>query len=243
RWPYCNHTATYMAVSITGGVCVADDQDFGQNFVLQAEDGIRDRTVTGVQTCALPIYLSWDLHPAEHPRLKDAVAAFVTQLKSYLPDTEVHMLVGMAPGADLLVVETALDLNVQVEAVLPMSLDQYAADFEPDALQHLKELLRHPRVHCVELRTDARESRDVAPLSSVDARNAMYANLTDTLIRRSSLLLALWDGRPSNLPGGTADTVLRYLGVHTDESQDADALGFVSEVEELGPGTRLVYWA
>src|SRR6202162_111267 len=62
-----------------------------------------------------------DLDPAELPRLKDTVAAFVTQLKSYLPDTEVHMLVGMAPGADLLVVETALDLNVQVEAVLPMS--------------------------------------------------------------------------------------------------------------------------
>ena len=183
-----------------------------------------------------------DLDPAELPRLKDAIATFVTQLKSYLPDTEVQLMVGMAPGADLLVAETALDLNVQLEAILPMSLDQYAADFEPDTLQHLKELLRHPRVHCVELRADGHESRDVAPLSSVDARDAMYANLTDTLIRRSSLLLALWDGRPSNLSGGTADTVLRYLGVRTDESQDADVLGFVSEVEELDPGTRLVYW-
>src|SRR2546429_5122681 len=153
------------------------------------------------------------------------------------------MVVGMAPGADLLVVETALDLDVRVEAVLPMSLDQYAADFEPDTLQHLKELLRHPRVHCVELRADAQESRDVAPLSSVDARNAMYAKLTDTLIRRSSLLLALWDGRPSNLSGGTADTLLRYLGVHTDESPHADALGVGSHVEELDPRTRLVYWA
>src|SRR5207249_7736437 len=28
-------------------------------FFFQAEDGIRDRNVTGVQTCALPIY--WDL--------------------------------------------------------------------------------------------------------------------------------------------------------------------------------------
>src|SRR5207248_4913122 len=27
-------------------------------FFFQAEDGIRDRTVTGVQTCALPIYAS-----------------------------------------------------------------------------------------------------------------------------------------------------------------------------------------
>src|SRR5207248_6833586 len=35
-------------------------------FFFQAEDGIRDRTVTGVQTCALPIYD----HPSpdDHPK-------------------------------------------------------------------------------------------------------------------------------------------------------------------------------
>src|SRR5437867_9279277 len=32
-------------------------------FFFQAEDGIRDRTVTGVQTCALPI-LQWNLNQA-----------------------------------------------------------------------------------------------------------------------------------------------------------------------------------
>src|SRR2546430_6320183 len=31
-------------------------------FFFQAEDGIRDLTVTGVQTCALPICLSISLH-------------------------------------------------------------------------------------------------------------------------------------------------------------------------------------
>src|SRR5699024_11412161 len=34
-------------------------------FFFQAEDGIRDRNVTGVQTCALPI----SLHSLEMPRL------------------------------------------------------------------------------------------------------------------------------------------------------------------------------
>src|SRR5205807_5033839 len=28
----------------------------------QAEDGIRDYKVTGVQTCALPIYIDWKIH-------------------------------------------------------------------------------------------------------------------------------------------------------------------------------------
>src|SRR5437762_8934410 len=36
-------------------------------FFFQAEDGIRDTSVTGVQTCALPIYARADdrLHPRE----------------------------------------------------------------------------------------------------------------------------------------------------------------------------------
>src|SRR5437867_7026896 len=32
-------------------------------FLFQAEDGIRDRTVTGVQTCALPILVGLELRP------------------------------------------------------------------------------------------------------------------------------------------------------------------------------------
>src|SRR5207249_9669541 len=34
----------------------------------QAEDGIRDRNVTGVQTCALPISHPYLLAPGAHPR-------------------------------------------------------------------------------------------------------------------------------------------------------------------------------
>src|SRR5207245_4434904 len=40
-------------------LCSVDDCAFNGmfNFFFQAEDGIRDATVTGVQTCALPIFL------------------------------------------------------------------------------------------------------------------------------------------------------------------------------------------
>src|SRR2546430_9018284 len=38
-------------------MCAARMQDVGDSFFFfQAEDGIRDLTVTGVQTCALPIW-------------------------------------------------------------------------------------------------------------------------------------------------------------------------------------------
>src|SRR5215208_1991018 len=36
-------------------------------FFFQAEDGIRDGHVTGVQTCALPIYLEGATHPRVDP--------------------------------------------------------------------------------------------------------------------------------------------------------------------------------
>src|SRR2546426_7966645 len=38
-------------------------------FFFQAEDGIRDYKVTGVQTCALPIYVSAHVHGGGHLRL------------------------------------------------------------------------------------------------------------------------------------------------------------------------------
>src|SRR5690606_40551814 len=40
-------------VSFSSGVC------FFISFFFQAEDGIRDFHVTGVQTCALPICMNW----------------------------------------------------------------------------------------------------------------------------------------------------------------------------------------
>ena len=41
----------------------------GENFFFffQAEDGIRDDLVTGVQTCALPIYQNSVVDPANFP--------------------------------------------------------------------------------------------------------------------------------------------------------------------------------
>src|SRR2546430_6881852 len=45
-----------MPASVSGAVAAGNDcRRAGVFFFFQAEDGIRDLTVTGVQTCALPI--------------------------------------------------------------------------------------------------------------------------------------------------------------------------------------------
>src|ERR1017187_10654907 len=47
-------------------------------FFFQAEDGIRDTSVTGVQTCALPIYIYVDIEDKDNVAVVDAKTLTVT---------------------------------------------------------------------------------------------------------------------------------------------------------------------
>src|SRR5437762_10823343 len=53
-------------------------------FFFQAEDGIRDTSVTGVQTCALPIYRRSTIsHPRVlHPRVRKSLIVSASRIAS-----------------------------------------------------------------------------------------------------------------------------------------------------------------
>jgi hypothetical protein len=171
--------------------------------------------------------------------LRDAVARFVDELRQLLPETPLRILVGMADGADLVVAQTAVDLGVSVEALLPMPLKDYAADFDAATFERLQQLLQQPQVRCVELTLPVGSA---VAASAMPLRDQLYANLTATLVRRSSLMLAVWDGQGSTLPGGTADTVLRYLGARNDSNAQEKEIEFVAASAEFEAAERLVYW-
>jgi hypothetical protein len=182
-----------------------------------------------------------DLHPAALGQLREAVAAILKQLAARLPNSELRIMAGMAAGADLLVVQTALELGFGVDAVLPMPLAQYAVDFDPESLALLEQLLAHPQVRCRELPLSASdEAAGVAPDSA--RRDARYLTVSQGLIRGCSLLIALWDGEPTLLPAGTADTVLRYLGVRTERNKADERVQFSDGPPEHEVPARLVYW-
>ncbi len=67
-------------------------------------------------------------------------------------------------------------------------------------------------------------------------------NVPDILVRRSSLLLALWDGAPSMRPGDTADTVARFLGMRIDHSDTAKAFEIATVLDSADVTAQLVYW-
>ena len=175
-----------------------------------------------------------NLDPSCKPRLAEQVRAFLEYLKGRLPQTEIRIMTGMAEGADLLVAELALQAGLQIDAILPMPLDEYLVDFDADSAITLRALILDARVHSAEL-----QPPDSTPAA---ARDALYANLTDTLIDKCSLLLALWDGQASPLPGGTADTVLRYLSARTHDGSSEREIVMVPAGSEPVWGEHFVYW-
>src|SRR5215469_2168119 len=180
-----------------------------------------------------------DLRADDLPQLRATVTTILRQLAEHLPDSELRITAGMATGADLLVAQTALELGFGVDALLPMPLEHYAADFDLDSFALLKTLLAHPEVRCHELPPSAAGAE---PGAAIPDRDVHYAKLTRYLVRGCSLLIALWDGESSPLPGGTADTVLRYLGVRTDRNKDDERLEFSDASPNADVPDRLVYW-
>src|SRR5436190_13799366 len=180
-----------------------------------------------------------DPHADDLVQLRGAVTQFVRLIRADFPDSELQFAIGMAEGADLLVAQTVLDLGMRVNAILPMPLADYAADFDGENFATLQALLKHPGVECDELATVPASAASRA----AESRATMYVNLSETLTRRTTLLLALWDGRASPLPGGTADTILRYLGARTDRDGGGDSrLEFLDASLEGEASTSWAYW-
>lgn len=169
--------------------------------------------------------------------MRVAVETFLHTLKAQLQHTDIRIMVGMAQGADLLVAQVAVAQGVAVDAVLPMPLDEYLADFDAEGTALLRSLLDNALIRCT-----------VAPLvidsgaGELGERDLLYANLTELLIRKSSLMLALWDGQSSPLPGGTADTLLRYLGVRIFEGSEQRRVAIVEAEAASAWGPHFAYW-
>ena len=163
-----------------------------------------------------------------------AVTGFLTTLRKYLPDTEIILMSGLADGADRIAVRVALELDMLVHAVLPMEQSDYESDFSPKSAEEFQALLATTGVDVTELAT-------VRIGDEID-RDACYRQLTDCLIRKSNILLALWDGVDSGLTGGTSDTVLSFLAGPAVPSAGAGSLEFVNEAPVAGTGRDFAYW-
>jgi hypothetical protein len=103
----------------------------------------------------------------------------------------------LAEGADRLVARRVLARpGGELEAVLPMSEKKYARDFAAPGSE-------------AEFRGLLARARSVRRLRGPRTRSGAYAAAGRWVVDHCDVLVALWDGRPEDGPGGTAE-IVRY---------------------------------
>jgi hypothetical protein len=150
-----------------------------------------------------------DLLPEEDGYLRAQVRAFFRRLQSDFPHLPLRLMSALADGGDQLVAEEALALGIELMVVLPMPRAEYERDFvQPEALARFHALLARGRVRVLPIAP----GNDAAAIAARGpARNLQYAQLGMFMSSHCQILLALWDGRPSDAVGGTAQVVEFHL--------------------------------
>ena len=108
---------------------------------------------------------------------------------------ELRLLVSVAEGADRLLIESAARLGIRYECVLPCSPECFAEDFS--SLESIREFQTHL----------AGAEAIAMPESDPTERIQGYLWASRTILSRTDVLLAVWDGTPGNGPAGTAHTI------------------------------------
>lgn len=146
-----------------------------------------------------------DLVPDQVPLLRDKVRWFLQHLVDEYPDLQLEILSGMATGADQLVAEEAIAMDLPVVAVLPLVLEEYCKDFDAAGQQRLHDLL----AGCEVVTLPQLDGLD--PDLDEDDRARHYAQLGVFLSNHCQVLLALWDGKDQAMPGGTSSVLTYHL--------------------------------
>jgi hypothetical protein len=159
-----------------------------------------------------------DLREEQVPALRAQVHAFFLDLHRRYPGLPITLLSPLAAGADQLVTDVARGLGVRVVAVLPVPAAMYRTDFDDPASQALYdqqlgdvEMLELPLLHANDADAVARAGH---------SRDLQYAQVGIFVSSHCHILLALWDGEPSGLLGGTAQVVAFHLQGSMPEAID-----------------------
>ena len=150
-----------------------------------------------------------NLAPDEIGALRARVRELLAGLQRDFPHSPLTILSPLAEGGDQLVAEEGLWLGARLVAPLPFARELYAQDFtDPAARARFESLCARAQVIELPLLTGHTHASVAAP---GDERNRQYAQAGMFVARHCHLLLAIWDGKPSNQLGGTAQIVDYFL--------------------------------
>lgn len=194
-----------------------NDSGSGANVRLARRSGL----ASGIVPLVVGVTGHRDLAPAEVAGLRTRVRDFFSQLLANYPGLPVVVMSPLAEGADRLVAEEARALGLPLIVPMPFPAAIYEQDFQsPVSLQAFRELCAGAEVVELPLLPGDTPQTVAAP---GPRRDAHYARLGIYLCAHCHVLLALWDGKPSDKLGGTSQIVRFH---HWDEMP-----GFVARGE------------
>ena len=147
-----------------------------------------------------------DLVSNEIPALRELVRRFLIDLRDAYPGRPVAVMSALAEGADRLVAEEAIALGLPLTVPLPMPRDLYVRDFVSRESRAVFERLCAAAVDVFELPI-TQGNTETTILEQGPNRSRQYAQAGVFLCAHCHVLLALWDGKPSEQLGGTSQVV------------------------------------
>ncbi len=147
-----------------------------------------------------------DLIAEEIPVLKEIVRERLTSLREDYPDYHLTIMSALAEGADMLVADVAVEMQLDLIVPLPKDLSVYRRELKS------AEAREKFAAHCEYAREVFTLNQDLPdPPTGADAAEWYstypYAQLGMYLSGHCHILLAIWDGKYSDAMGGTAQVV------------------------------------
>jgi hypothetical protein len=150
-----------------------------------------------------------DLVDADRPALRETLRGWLQALHAEFPSLPLTVLSPLAEGGDRLFAEVALELGARLIVPLPLPLSLYRDDFsDAGSRAEFDRLLAQGSV--VLLPQPDAATTDLARPGPLRDQQYLMSGLY--IANHCHLLVALWDGRDSDLSGGTAQIVRYYLG-------------------------------
>ncbi|MGH8428257.1 MAG: hypothetical protein ACRES7_09805, partial [Gammaproteobacteria bacterium] len=148
-----------------------------------------------------------DLIAAEESEIESALGDFFDALARRFPDTPLQALCPLAEGGERIFARVALARGIPLLVPLPLPPDYYLEDFADAASRReFDELAGNAKVFVLPHRPGVSWEQVSEPGV---LRDSEYAQLGVFVSSHSQILIAIWDGKPSQQLGGTAQ-IVRY---------------------------------
>ena len=123
---------------------------------------------------------------------------FIAGLLGSLRHTPILLLTSLAEGADRIALRSRFRDSLTICAVLPFQLEDYRNDFQGAvSVQDFEQSLNSVDEW---IEPFSSESRNIQ-------RNLDYRKCANWISERSNILVAIWNGKFNDEPGGTSDTI------------------------------------